>query len=153
MRIHTYAPGAGAAVTHPDVAGDTKLLELVVLEVEEAVYQVGDETELDVQLSVVELFGSGPGHVVRHRCRRIEVTVAYAGNETPVVAHPSTHLRTVRAEALRALSIGDQAGADLVLRLPGDLDDLTLAAPLGSYVLPSTCAVTFDLVHLHRPQG
>ena len=136
MRIHTYAPGAGAAVTHPDVAGDTKLHELVILEVDEA-----------------ELFGSGPGHVVRHRCRRIEVTVAYAGTETTVVAHPSTHLRTVRAEALDALSIDAQVGADLVLGLPGTLGDLPLAAPLGSYVAPSTCAVTFDLVHLHRPQG
>ncbi|KFG05964.1 MULTISPECIES: hypothetical protein [Streptomyces] len=127
--------------------------DVVAVEADERVYRVGDEAELDVELTVVELFGEGPGHVVIHKCHEIAVTVAYGGTEKLVRAHPATHIRTVRARAVKAFGIAHEDAADLALRLPGTTEDLSLAEPIGSIVPKGSCAVALDLVHAVRAQG
>ena len=153
MRIHTYAAGADAPVTHPDVEPGVRLRELVVVEADERVYRVGGATEIDIDVTVIELFGTDPGHVIVHPCREITATVSYTGNDKVVTAHPSAHVRDVRAKAIAEFGLDAGSSADLVLRLPGSTADLVLSTPIGAYVPKGTCSVTLDLVHLVRPQG
>jgi hypothetical protein len=152
MRIHIYKNGQGTAETREVEAG-VRLADVVVVGADERVYRVGDEVELDVELTVVELFGEQPGHVVVHTCRRIEVTVAYGGAEKTVRAHPATRVRKVREEAVKAFGIAPGDAADLVLRLPGTTADLRLTDPVGTIVPAGACAVALDLVHAGRSQG
>jgi hypothetical protein len=153
MRVHTYASGARGAVTHPDVPAQTRLRELVVIEAGERVYQVGGEAELDIELTVLEIFGTEPGHVVVHHCREVAVTVSYAGADKVLTVRPSAPVKEVRAEAVAAFGIDAGSSADLALRLPGSADELAVNSPVGAYVPKSSCAITLDLVHLVRPQG
>ena len=153
MRVHAYAAGTPAASTHPDVDGGTRLRELVVIEAADVAYKVGDGTEVDVELTVAEIFGGGPGEVIVHRCREIAVTVDYTGKSAAVRARPSERLSDVRAQAVRKLGLDPKLSADLVLRLPGTAADLPEASPVGAYVPTGTCALTLDLVHAVRPQG
>lgn len=152
MRVHTYKGSQGEAETW-EVEPQARLSDVVSVEADEKAYRVGDEVELDVELTVVELFGEQPGHVIVHRCHRIEVTIAYAGAEKVVRAHPATRVRQVRKEAVEAFGIPSADAADLVLRLPGTTTDLRLADPVGSIVPAGSCAVALDLVHAGRSQG
>ncbi|MFI9833743.1 hypothetical protein ACIHIX_39350 [Streptomyces sp. NPDC051913] len=152
MRVHTYKGGQGGAETR-EVEATARLADVVMIEADAKAYRVGDETELDAQLTVAELFGEQPGHVVVHKCHRIEVTVAYAGTEKVVQAHPATRVRQVRKEAVEAFGIPSADAADLVLRLPGTTTDLRLTDPVGSIVPAGSCAVALDLVHAGRSQG
>lgn len=153
MRIHAYAAGAEGAVTHPEVAPDTVLRELLILETDECVYRVGEEAEVDVERTVIDLFGDAPGHVIAHRCRTISVTVSYAGQDRLLTVHPAVHVKRVRTQAIKEFNLDRGSSADLALRLPGATDDLVLSHPIGAYVPKGSCGITVDLVHLVRPQG
>ena len=157
MRVHTYAAGTPTASTHPDVDGGTRLREIVVIETADIAYKVGDGAEVDVELTVAEIFGGGPGEVIVHGCREIAVTVDYTGKGVPVRARPSERLSDVRAQAVQELvrehGLDPKQAADLVLRLPGTTAELPEASPVGAYVPKGTCALTLDLVHAVRPQG
>jgi hypothetical protein len=157
MRVHAYAAGTPTASTHPDVDGGTRLREIVVIEATDIAYKVGDGTEVDVELTIAEIFGGGPGEVIVHGCREITVTVDYMGTGVPVRARPSERLSDVRAQAVQELvrehGLDPKHAADLVLRLPGTTAELPEASPVGAYVPKGTCALTLDLVHAVRPQG
>jgi hypothetical protein len=153
MRVHAYAAGTQAASTHPDVDGGTPLREIVVIEAADVAYKVGDGTAVDVELTVAEIFGGGPGEVIVHGCREIAVTVDYTGESATIRTRPSERLSDIRAQAVRKLGLDPKLAADLVLRLPGTMAELPEASPVGAYVPRGTCALTLDLVHAVRPQG
>jgi hypothetical protein len=152
MKVHSYAAGTRTAVTHPDAAGESRLRELIIIEADEVAYRVGDGTVIDVELTVAEIFGDGPGHVIVHPCREITVTVDYPGTNVIVRARPSERLWDIREQAVKELPLPGQA-TDLVLRLPGSAEELPENSPVGAYVPRGTCALTLDLVHAIRPQG
>lgn len=153
MRIHSYAAGAGGAVTHPDIAGEMVLKDLIVIETDEVVYRVGDGLEIDIERTVVEIFGELPGHVITHPCRSITVAVSYTGREVDLKVHPATLVKQVQAEAIEAFKMDTGSAAELELRLPGASTELAPSHPIGSYVAKGTCKLTVDLVHVVRPQG
>jgi hypothetical protein len=152
VRVHHYAAGVGAAETH-EVEPDVRLGDLLVLEEDEKVFKVDDETELDVTVSVTAVPLDRTGHLASSTCHEIAVTVGYAGADKVVKVHPSHRLRRVRAKAIEAFGIGQADAADLVLRTPGGTEDLDLNAPVTTIVPRRTCSTTVDLVHTVRPQG
>jgi hypothetical protein len=153
MRVHAYTSGAGTAITHADVAPNLTLKELIVIKEDELVYRVGDGLVIDIERTVVEIFGDQPGHVITHRCHTVTVTVGYAGRDLELEVHPAAHVKHVRERAIKALQLDAGSSADLVLRLPGATTDLVASHPIGSYVPAGGCCVTVDLVHIVRPQG
>src|SRR5437764_15085596 len=153
MRVHTYAAGSPAAVTNPDVDPKTKLITLVSIEADEHVFRVGDDVEIGIELTIGELFGTSPGHVLVHHCRQVTVTVSYVGTVKTIEVHPSAHVKKVREKAIAAFGLNPATAADLVLRVPGTNDDLPPNSPIGAFVPKGSCAVQLDLVHLVRPQG
>ena len=154
MRIHVFTAGKEAAVTHADADPQQTLRALIGVEIDELVYRVGDEiVELDVDVTLVELFGDESGHVIRHHCKEVPITADYTGQQRTVEVHVSTPVRTVLNQVLKAFELAGSAAADLVLRLPGSSTDLPLGAPIGAFIPTGTCSLTVDLVHLVRPQG
>jgi hypothetical protein len=153
MRIHEYSAGMPAAVTHPDVPPDTRLVDVISIDIEERVYRVGSEEELDVSLTVVELFGEETGRVVKHRDRRIEVQVDYVGQRASFEGHPAELCERVRSEAIRKLGIDIAVAADLALRVCGSTEDISPTTPLGSVTLKGAHEIVLELVHAVRPQG
>src|SRR6266496_1658795 len=134
MRIHTYAAGSQSAVTHPEVAPDVRLRGLVIIEAGEAAYRIGDEAEVDVEVTVSEIFGEGPGHVIVHHCREIAVTISYAGADKVITVRPSARIEEIRTEAIKVLGQDPLSSADLVLRLPGSAEELPDTSPVGAFV-------------------
>jgi hypothetical protein len=153
MRVHAYSAGTRTAVTHPDAAGETRLRELVIIEADEVAWQVGGDIEIDVELTIAEIFGHGSGGVIVHGCREITITVDYAGKGVVIKARPSECVGEVRAQAIEELRLDSGQAADLVLRLAGTTEELPEGSPVGAYVPKGTCALTLDLVHAIRPQG
>jgi hypothetical protein len=117
------------------------------------VYRVGDGLEIDIERTVVEIFGELPGHVITHRCHTVAVTVSYAGQDVELTVHPAVRVKDLRVKAIEALQLDAASSADLVLRLPGETTDLAASHPIGAYVPKGTCSLIVDLVHVVRPQG
>lgn len=152
VRIHHFAAGEAVAQTR-EVEPDARLDDLLVLEKDEKVFVVDDEVELDVTVTVEAVLAGRPGHLATSACHQIAVTVGYAGADKVVKVHPATRLREVRKRAIAAFEISQAAAADLVLRVPGETEDLDLNAPVTTIVPRRTCSTTVDLVHTVRPQG
>ncbi|MBQ1022589.1 hypothetical protein KBX71_32590 [Micromonospora sp. D93] len=152
MRIHKFTAGEAVAQTR-EVEPDVRLGDLLVLEDDEKVFAVDDEAELDVTVTVEAALAGRPGHLATSACRQIAVTVGYAGADKVVKVHPAIRLRQVRKRAIAAFGISQAAAADLVLRLPGETEDLDLNTPVTTIVPRRTCSAMVDLVHTVRPQG
>lgn len=152
MRIHVCGAGAGAPRTH-EVDPGSRLGDLVALDEDEKVFPVDDDTELDVAATVEAALAGRPGHLASSACRKIAVTVGYAGADKVVDVHPSHRLRRLRKKAIEAFGISQGDAADLVLRVPDGTEDLDLNAPVTTIVPRRTCSTTVDLVHTVRPQG
>jgi len=151
MRVHEHRAGKPAQ-TH-EVAPETRLNQLLVVEADERVYLLDGVEEVDVELTVAEVFGESPGHVLVHRCPTVTVTVAYAGVEKRFEERPSARLREVRRQAAEAFGIAPADASGTELRLPDSTVDLNLAEPVGALTPVDECEVTLDLVHAQRPQG
>lgn len=152
MRLHVHEGGSTGVLTHPDVPATSPLSAYVELTVDEVLYRVGNREELDVTLTLVEVFDDEHGHVIKHACREIQASIRYAGHETTLTTHPADLVKTVREEAIKHLKIDASTAADLVLRLAGQSEDLVATSPVGAYTT-GTCSLTLDLVHVVRPQG
>jgi hypothetical protein len=164
MRVHLYTAGSIEARTLT-ATPEARLRDLVELADGEQGFVVddghdeedesdGDDGEgADPDATVAALFGTGSGHLVTHTCRRVAITVAYAGGEQIVKVPPSARLRQVRRRAIAAFGIAAADAADLVLRLPGSDQDLDLTLPAGAIVPQRSCEAAVDLVHTVRPQG
>ncbi|WP_146763231.1 hypothetical protein [Micromonospora noduli] len=152
MRIHMFTTGDAVAQTR-EVEPDVRLGDLLVLEEDEKAFAVDDEVELDVTATVEAALAGRPGHLATSACRQIAVTVGYGGADKVVKVHPAIRLRQVRKRAIAAFGISQAAAADLVLRLPGETEDLDLNAPVTTIVPGRTCSAMVDLVHTVRPQG
>lgn len=151
MRIHIHEAGGVVPVTHSDVSPETPLRELIDLGLDERVYRVGSSEEIDLDETVVDIFGSENGHVIRHPSREITIDVSYTGATAKLEVAPSTRVKTVLAEAIAALRIDPSSAVDLTLRVPGSDEDLDSTKPVGAYARKGHLAV--DLVHIVRPQG
>ncbi|MEU9891485.1 hypothetical protein [Sphaerisporangium sp. NPDC051011] len=152
-RIHTYARGPQGMLTHTDIPGRTRLRDLLTLEPDEVVYRLDEDAELDIERTVEELFGQGAGQVIVHSCKKVKITVSYAGVQKVVEVKPSARIRRVLKKAVDAFEITDAEATDLVLHLPGSTDDLPVTNPVGMYIPRGTCSAALDLAHLVRSQG
>lgn len=84
-------------------------------------------------------------HVHCHRCRKVEVTVFYNGEQNHTFG-PSATIEKVLRWALRAFGLKGADALDKVLRLSDAPNDvLPETAHIGSFVKPSACEVRLNL--------
>ncbi len=93
MRINIHEAGDAPASVHSGISEDTKLSELLVLEQEERLYLLDSDEEVDITLTVVEVFGPTGGHAIKHSCKKIDVTVNYSGNVATFHVEPSARVK------------------------------------------------------------
>ena len=153
MRIHIYRPGTSTAITHPQVSPEVRLSEILQINEEERIYRVGSEAEIDIEMTVLEIFGHESGHILVHDCEQITVTVEYSGKSASFKVHPSTLVRVVLEKAIGKLGVEKGSSADLALTSVASNEELEVAKPIGSYIEKGACTITLNLVHLRRDQG
>lgn len=95
-------------------------------------------------------------HVHRSRCRRIAVTVRYAGREP--IEKPFGPAKTIRrvfdwATGEHGFPLTPEQRAKHVLALPGADQYLAWTVHVGSVADPATCGVTLELYPKERFEG
>lgn len=109
-----------------------------------------DEEEalaLDRRIESTSLF------IHHSRCKRIAVTVRYAGKTFEQAFAPGTTLKKVKRRAEKKLGINPTDGAELSLQIAGTDVRPDEATHVGSLADPKTCSVIFDLVPSDRING
>jgi hypothetical protein len=96
---------------------------------------------------------SGSIFLHHNRCKRIDVTVRYAGKTFQHGFAPGTTLRKIKRRAEKKLDIDAADAVELSLQLAGTTDRPDEATHVGSLAAPKTCAVVFDLVPSDRING
>jgi hypothetical protein len=142
--------------------GETTVREVVALlleglEGEEGYLFLADSEEpLDPDAKLGEVGIDRQGHVHAGRCRRVEVTVEYAGQSHSHQFPPTAKVKTVRDWALSQhwqAPIDPTQHPKFGLFLAGDPNALPDARRIGTYTQKGSCAVTFELALRERPQG
>lgn len=152
MRVHVYDAGVQAPTTLTDVAPDAPAVEVLQVEVGEMIATATGITVIDTTITIGEILGEASGHVVRHPCRQVAVTVRYTGVQHTFELTPSTLLRTVLQDAVTRFGIDPDHAASLTLRQAGNtVTELSDVLPIGA--LTTDCTLVLDLGHIVRPQG
>ncbi|WP_436642184.1 hypothetical protein [Microbaculum sp. FT89] len=95
-----------------------------------------------------------PTIFVHHsHCKRIEVTVRYAGRNFEHKFGPGTTLKTIKRRTEKRLDIDAADAAELSLQIAGTNDRPDEATHVGSVADPTTCSVVFDLIPSDRING
>jgi hypothetical protein len=93
--------------------------------------------------------------LVRHRCRKVNVTVQYNGLESVFRVSPSRKFKAVIRKTLAdpKFEIDPTSAADLELRIPGTDEALDASTPIGRYVRKGKCELVLILVVAVRHAG
>jgi hypothetical protein len=153
MRAHVYTAGTGKAVTQEELGEETRVSDVVTVGASERVFLVGNDTEIDVQVTLREISVEETAHVLVHHCENVELDVSYAGRDLDEKTHITTLVSKILAKTAKTLGISDADAADLAFRIPGTNVELEATAPIGSYVPQGSCSLALDLVHLVRSAG
>ncbi|MGT2427503.1 MULTISPECIES: hypothetical protein [Actinomycetes] len=152
MRVHVYDAGVQTPTTLTDVAPDVPAVEVLKVEIGEVIVTAAGVTEIDTTITIGEILGVAGGHVVKHPCRQVGVTVRYTSVQHTFELTPSTLLRTVLQDAVTQFGIDPDQAASLTLRQAGNaVTELSDVLPIGA--LTTECALVLDLGHIVRPQG
>lgn len=109
-----------------------------------------EPADLDKRLQ--ELGGSKGVKVHVHRCKRIEVTVAFNGTKQRAFAPAGTVAR-VKRWATDAFHMSPEDAGEHVLQLAGTTDRPSPGTHLGTLATHPHCHVRFDLVPNERVNG
>lgn len=96
-----------------------------------------------------------PGSIFLHHscCKRINLTVRYAGKTFEHRFAPSATLKKVKRRAEKKLNIDPADAVELSLQIADTSERPDEATHVGSVASPLTCSVIFDLVPSDRING
>lgn len=114
-----------------------------------------DEDEPLALNTVLSELEKGRRVLVRHRCRKVNVTVRYNGLESVYRLAPSRKFKAVIRKALAdaQFEIDPTSAGDLELRVPGTEEALDIATPIGRYVPKGKCELVLILIVAIRHAG
>lgn len=87
------------------------------------------------------------------RCKKVQVTVRYAGRVAERRFPPVTRIGRIRKWAIKELGINPGDANELVLQVAGSTTQPTRDQHVGSFVEAGTCNATFDLVRTYTVNG
>ncbi|MCB0496169.1 MAG: hypothetical protein KDC79_08535 [Cyclobacteriaceae bacterium] len=116
------------------------------------VYLKNEEDDLDKGKTLEESGIKQGDHVFVGRCKKVDVSINYAGKEYTLSVSPSTNARKLRHLALKHFGIGDDDGADLLLWIDKNtyLEDKNM---IGSTTDYPKCSVSLLLASKEDIQG
>jgi hypothetical protein len=88
-----------------------------------------------------------------HRCRRVAVTVAFAGRTLEHSFGPGATVARVKRWAAQQLGMSKEDAGEHVLQISGTQDRPTPATHIGTLAKCPACRVAFDLVPDERVNG
>lgn len=86
-------------------------------------------------------------------CRRINVTVNFAGRSVEREFAPGVRVHVVKKWAVHEFGMAPQDAAEHVLQICGSTTRPTSDTPLNELVAGASCALSFDLVPETRVEG
>lgn len=88
-----------------------------------------------------------------HRCRRIAVTVAFAGRTLEHDFRPGATVARVKRWAAQEIGMSKEDAGEHVLQISGTQDRPTPSTHVGTLAKCPTCRIAFDLVPDERVNG
>lgn len=138
---------------------ETKVRDIILLLLghEDGHLFLGDSEEpLALELALCELGIEKHGHVHASHCKRVEVTVEYAGQSHTHKFPPNIKVKAVKDWAVSQkweTAIDPAERPKFGLFLPDNDEPLPEARRIGTYVAKEKCEVTFELALRERQQG
>jgi hypothetical protein len=153
MAIHIHGDDSEGVLIISEI--EKQAVRDLTSDADESVWVIDEEEPLDPGILLSQLVADRKIELVRHRCKKINVSVVYNGIEEVIRVSPARKLRAVLRKALKIPEFGiDQASAqDLELYLPGADEALDLAMPVGRLVPNGKCELSIELRPAIRHAG
>lgn len=136
---------------------DTERLSIADLahDADDLVWVVDEDEPLDPATLVSDLESAGKKELVRHRCKKINISVSYNGIQEIIRVSPARKVRAVIRKAVRVdeFAIDPSASGDLELRRPGSDEAIDPSMPVGRLVRHGKCELSLDLMPSVRHAG
>lgn len=122
---------------------------------DDLIWVIDEEDPLDPGILIVDLVAARKIELVKHRCKKINVSVSYNGIEAIIRVAPSRKLRAVIRQSIKIaeFQIDPGSAADLELRLPGSEEGLDSSLPVGRLVANGKCEIELILAPAVRHAG
>jgi hypothetical protein len=139
---------------------NTTIKEIIFVVLQEEVgylYIDGAEEPISLELTIGEVILEKHGHVHISTCKRVDVTVEYAGqskqNDFPSNAKVKTVLEWAVGATWSPGTIVLTERPKFALYLPGIEKALAENNRVGTYIVAGSCKITFELALRERQQG
>lgn len=108
---------------------------------------------LDEARALGDIIGSKGGKVHVHRCKRVAVTVAFAGRHLEHSFGPGSTIARIKRWATNKLGMSDTDATEHVFQITGTHERPTPSTHVGTLVHCPDCRIAFDLVADQRVNG
>jgi len=112
-----------------------------------------DDGDIDESKSVGAIATSAGVKVHLHRCRRVDVTVAFAGRTLEHKFAPGTTVARIKRWAAQELGMSKEDVGEHVLQISGTHHRPTPSTHIGTLAKCPACRIAFDLVPDERVNG
>lgn len=153
MAIHLHGD-AKEGVGTIDLSKHATVADLLE-DADEMVWIIDEDEPLEPSTLLAELSASRRHELVKHRCKKVNVSVTYNGIESVIRVTPARKIRAVIKKAIKVpeFAIDPSSASDLELRLPGSDEGLDSSLPVGRLVTNGRCEIALDLVPASRHAG
>ncbi|HLN20726.1 MAG TPA: hypothetical protein VK213_06530 [Bacteroidales bacterium] len=114
-------------------------------------YLEDQEEGLDKKITVSKADLKNGDHVFLGRCKKVSVSINYAGKSFPLSVSPATSMKKLKKEALKYFGIDEVSGADLLLWYNNE--PLDMRQIIGSLTEFPTCSVSLVLATKNDVNG
>lgn len=148
-------------IDHIEVQSDRTVIEVKAIltlkhgcEADTLIFIENQENPLDDHIVIGELCGPGGAKMHLHRCRHIEVFVAFAGKTVHRSFAPGVTVARIKHwAAVTQFGMTEEEAGEHLLQIAGIVDRPTPGTHVGTLTSCPECRVRFDLVPNERVNG
>ncbi len=126
----------------------------LLTDADDLIWVIDEDEPLALDVVLTDL-AKGRRTLIRHRCKKVNVTVQYNGLESVFRLAPSRKIKAVIRKALAdpKFEIDPTSAAELELRIPGADEALDGPLPIGRFVRKGKCELLLLVVVAVRHAG